>query len=221
MQSARDTLLGLPFVGQRADGSLDYWCPPETISDEGYCWNSGRLWGAMWMSAIRQIGMAAPHVHLNRAMRSKFPACRRVAGLQFEIGEAIRHAPRFASPSIVCVAHLNFTGDLLSDFGKLPWIEGKNPWLPKVTGDPVQDRATGRHYGAAICKFIQQTGNSQILGLQGETPPEHEEIIVGMIHVIVETALAAPRGCTPFQASEGLLGLAGDRVPEPAEITFP
>lgn len=213
--NVRERLTALPFVTTKADGTLDLWAVAPSEDKPEILHLRGRMWAALYVRLLREVDISTAtglHAHLNYAMRDAFPrGCRIAQGFATEIAATICAVPEADCDVLRVAGSYNFTSDLMADLDKLPWtrvVGGQlvSGWEPHVTGDYTQDKATGRFYGAILCKMIRQTGWLHILGTQPVTPAEHEPLLIGCFHVIAELCHLAPWGATPAQRSvEALL----------------
>lgn len=222
MNTIRDRLTALPFVGSTPSGGLNYWQEPPSSGNPAYDRKQGRYWAAFWVDFLRGTGLTALHVHLNRAILPSLQTSERAKGFAFEIGETIRQAPPHGSAAMLGLGRFNFNGDPAHDLPLFPWVrltsEGANTWVSGATGDPEEDRARGRFYGAVLCRYVQQTGNSHVMAMEQEVPASDDEIVTGMCHVIAEMVLSAPPQVTPFQKAAALVNSEGA---DPADLNLP
>lgn len=187
MQDFRQSLLTLPFVTERRDGTLDYWSVA-TTGDRNTDMEIGRNYGARWLQFCREFGCPFLGPHLFEAWIESAPKCQGHIrdGFFGECVQALLLAPG--------------DGTATMSLARSRRASVAPPVAP--SGDWGEDTATGRFWGALTAlEAREEEDGAALWRVAGEMPrsPRYRGIRVGWATEITEIQMAARGDCTPHQ----------------------
>lgn len=205
MLDLQKAIARLDFVTGKP-GSFNLWNPPASGDFERDA-RQGRWAGAVLLHIVRAFDNPAIFFHMDQAWReSGGTVCAFRQGLKLEIGESILAASR-EHPELSRAAHIRFPRDdvkaaaLMLPFARVD--ENGAVALDKINprGDYSQRVETGKFYGAAVCRLVQETGWTNFLVDEPGhlLPRELQDVMVGVQHVVADIAASASPHCTVFQ----------------------
>lgn len=208
MSKLRAVLAQLPFVSQKADGSLDLWDVTPT-GDTQKDLMMGRQYFAWLLHVMREFDAPYLLFHVGTAWHSKRDLTHDVkAGWTYELSDALAAADPNCPQLMMANADYS-KGDIRDAMLQLPFVSERpdgtlNCFDVNWDGSLEELQARGRHYAALTAKFLRDTRHPSFLGfLALSVPAEHgcSDLRVGFLNDLVQIAVTALPTSTVNQRS--------------------
>ncbi len=217
MDNFRQMLLELPFVRERADGTLDYWSVAET-GDRAADMDLGRGYAARLLQFYRATGGVHVSAHVLEAWFETRAQTRGYVreGFGYEVAATLFKAPASATPGLA-LAQATMPGGFAlhaCPFAERSADGSLDCWAVSPTADWSRDCATGRYYGALCAHAARRLKDPFALGPVLDSMFSDEDrfrasrgLWTGWIAEIVEiTAASCPRATRHQRAALAFMG---------------
>jgi hypothetical protein len=221
MPDLRTALLRLPFVSEKADGTLNLWDVTPT-GNRARDIEQGRMFTAWMLHLMREYDAAHMLFHFCEAVRraEARPGHEDVlAGTAFELGDILQHC-NCGHPLLRLTVGYTFSGDLREAALRLPFVvERADGSLDFGAGsragvyENVQSR--GRFHGSLFCKMLRDTGHPSIVAVMvASRDPERVSgpYEIGFMTAIAEIAMSCSEAATVHQRAVRELYVASKRA---------